>query len=44
MPASQAVMVSAETVRDFLKTNGVTANGTSADAKAAVVRVICVRK
>ncbi|MHB0770861.1 serine protease [Bradyrhizobium sp. 5.13L] len=44
MPASQAVMVSAETVRDFLKTNGVSANGTSADAKAAVVRVICVRK
>lgn len=44
VPASQAVMVSAETVRDFLKTNGVTANGTSTDAKAAVVRVICVRK
>ena len=44
MPASQAVMVSAETVRDFLKTNAVTANGTSTDAKAAVVRVICVRK
>ncbi|PDT86798.1 peptidoglycan-binding protein [Bradyrhizobium sp. Y36] len=43
-PTSQAVMVSAETVRDFLKANGVTANGTSADAKAAVVRVICVRK
>lgn len=44
VPASQAVMVSAETVRDFLKANGVSANGTSADAKAAVVRVICVRK
>lgn len=44
VPASQAVMVSAETVRDFLKANGVTANGTSTDAKAAVVRVICVRK
>jgi hypothetical protein len=44
VPASQAVMVSAETVRDFLKANGVTANGSSADAKAAVVRVICVRK
>ncbi|OPZ01026.1 peptidoglycan-binding protein [Bradyrhizobium sacchari] len=44
VPASQAVMVSAETARDFLKANGVTANGTSADAKAAVVRVICVRK
>ncbi|MDA9442110.1 peptidoglycan-binding protein [Bradyrhizobium sp. CCBAU 51745] len=44
MPTSQAVMVSAETVRDFLKANAVTANGTSTDAKAAVVRVICVRK
>jgi hypothetical protein len=31
-------------VRDFLKANGVTGNGTSTDAKAAVVRVICVRK
>ncbi len=44
VPASQAVMVSAETARDFLKANGVTANGSSTDAKAAVVRVICVRK
>src|SRR4051794_37061937 len=44
LPASQSMMVSAETVRDFLKTNGVTANGTSIDARAAVVRVICVRK
>ncbi|MBB4373979.1 peptidoglycan hydrolase-like protein with peptidoglycan-binding domain [Bradyrhizobium sp. cir1] len=44
VPASQAVMVSAEAVRDFLKANGVSANGTSMDAKAAVVRVICVRK
>ena len=44
VPASQAVMVSAETARDFLKANGVVANGTSTDAKAAVVRVICVRK
>ena len=44
VPASQAVMVSAETVRDFLKTSNVVANGTSTDAKAAVVRVICVRK
>jgi peptidoglycan hydrolase-like protein with peptidoglycan-binding domain len=44
VPASQAVVVSAETVRDFLKANAVTANGTSTDAKAAVVRVICVRK
>lgn len=44
VPASQAVMVSADSVRDFLKANGVAANGTSADAKAAIVRVICVRK
>jgi hypothetical protein len=44
VPASQAVMVSAETVRDFLKANSVTPNGTSTDARASVVRVICVRK
>jgi hypothetical protein len=37
-------MVSPEAVRDFLKANGVTANSTATDAKAAVVRVICVRK
>jgi len=43
-PASQSVLVTGDTVRDFLKVNEVTANGTSADAKAAVVRVICVRK
>lgn len=43
-PTSQAVMVSADTVRDFLKANAVTTNGTSTDAKTAVVRVICVRK
>jgi Putative peptidoglycan binding domain len=40
----QSVLVPADTVRDFLKANGVNANGGSADAKAAVVRVICVRK
>ncbi|KJC42144.1 peptidoglycan-binding protein [Bradyrhizobium sp. LTSP849] len=44
VPASQAAMVSADAVRDFLKANGVTANGSSTDAKASVVRVICVRK
>jgi peptidoglycan hydrolase-like protein with peptidoglycan-binding domain len=43
-PAAQGVLVTAETVREFLKANGVTANGASGDAKAAVVRVICVRK
>jgi len=29
---------------DFLKANDVNASGTSMDAKASVVRVICVRK
>jgi peptidoglycan hydrolase-like protein with peptidoglycan-binding domain len=43
--AAQAALVPADTVRDFLKANGVSAagNGTP-DAKASVVRVICVRK
>jgi hypothetical protein len=31
-------------VRDFLKANAVTAAGGASDAKASVVRVICVRK
>jgi peptidoglycan hydrolase-like protein with peptidoglycan-binding domain len=44
IPAAQAVLVTSDTVRAFLKANGVTAAGTSADAKASVVRVICVRK
>jgi peptidoglycan hydrolase-like protein with peptidoglycan-binding domain len=43
-PAAQAALVAADTVRDFLKANGVAASGTSDDAKSAVVRVICVRK
>jgi len=43
-PAAQAALVPADTVRDFLKANGVTASGGSADAKSSVVRVICVRK
>jgi peptidoglycan hydrolase-like protein with peptidoglycan-binding domain len=42
--AAQAVLVPADTVRDFLKSNGVNASGGSPDAKAATVRVICVRK
>ena len=41
---SAAALVSADTVRGFLAANGVTAAGGSGDAKAAVVRVICVRK
>ncbi len=43
-PAAQAALVSADTVRAFLKVNGVNAAGGSSDAKASVVRVICVRK
>jgi hypothetical protein len=42
--AMQAALVPADAVRDFLKGNGVNASGTSSDAKAAMVRVICVRK
>jgi hypothetical protein len=43
-PAS-ASLVSADTVREFLKANGVNAaSGSPSDAKASVVRVICVRK
>jgi len=43
-PAAQALLVPANTVREFLKANGVTAASSSADAAASVVRVICVRK
>ena len=43
-PAAQAVLVPSGAVRDFLKASGVNATGRSTDAKAAVVRVICVRK
>lgn len=43
-PTAQAVLVPADTVREFLRANGVNAAGGSPDAKAAVVRVICVRK
>ena len=43
-PAAQAVLVPADVVHEFLKANGVKATGGSADAKASVVRVICVRK
>src|ERR1019366_8069930 len=41
---SPAPLVPADTVHEFLKANGVNAAGGSSDAKAAVVRVICVRK
>jgi peptidoglycan hydrolase-like protein with peptidoglycan-binding domain len=43
-PAAQAALVSADTVREFLKANGVSAADGSSDARASVVRVICVRK
>ena len=43
-PATQAVLVTSDTVRHFLKTNDVNATGGSPDARASVVRVICVRK
>ena len=43
-PTAQSALVPADAVREFLKTHGVNATGTSSDARAAVVRVICVRK
>jgi peptidoglycan hydrolase-like protein with peptidoglycan-binding domain len=43
-PAAQAALVQADLVREFLKANGVAGSGSSSDAKASVVRVICVRK
>jgi hypothetical protein len=44
-PAAQAALVSADTVHEFLKANGFNvASGGTTDAKASVVRVICVRK
>jgi peptidoglycan hydrolase-like protein with peptidoglycan-binding domain len=44
-PAAQAALVPADTVREFLKANSVNATSSgSSDAKASVVRVICVRK
>ena len=41
---SQAVLVSADTVREFLKANFIVAAAGTSDAKASVLRVICVRK
>jgi len=43
-PSAQSLLVGADSVREFLKANGVNAAGASSDAKASVVRVICVRK
>jgi hypothetical protein len=42
--AAQAALVPADTVHEFLKANGVNGTEGSSDAKASVVRVICVRK
>jgi len=42
--AAQAALIPADTVREFLKANGVNAADGSSDARASVVRVICVRK
>ncbi|WP_315797176.1 peptidoglycan-binding protein [Bradyrhizobium sp. SZCCHNRI3043] len=44
IPSTQVVMVNAEATRAFLTAQGVKPDGTSLDAKAATVRVICVRK
>jgi peptidoglycan hydrolase-like protein with peptidoglycan-binding domain len=44
IPSAQAVLVTSDTLRDFLKANGVNATGGASDARASVVRVICVRK
>jgi peptidoglycan hydrolase-like protein with peptidoglycan-binding domain len=43
-PTAQAVLVTSDAVRGFLKANGVNGANGSPDAKASVVRVICVRK
>jgi hypothetical protein len=43
-PAAQAVLVPADAVREFLKTNAVQAASGSSQPNASVVRVICVRQ
>ena len=43
-PAAQAVLVSPDSVQEFLTANGIHASAGSSDAKASVLRVICVRK
>jgi hypothetical protein len=43
-PALQAALVPGDIVREFLKANGVTFGSGVSDAKASVVRVICVRR
>ena len=41
---SQALLVSADSVREFLKAKGVTIASGAPDAKASVLRLVCVRK
>ncbi len=41
---SQALLVSADSVREFLKAKGVTVASGASDAKASVLRLVCVRK
>lgn len=41
---SQALLVSAESVREFLKAKGVTPTAGASDTKASVLRLVCVRK
>jgi peptidoglycan hydrolase-like protein with peptidoglycan-binding domain len=43
-PPALAALAPADTVREFLKANGVNATDGSSDARTSVVRVICVRK
>lgn len=42
--APSAMLAPADAIRDFLSSQNVTADGTAQDARAAMVRVICVRK
>lgn len=41
---SQALLVPADAVREFLKTKGVAVTSGASDAKASVLRLVCVRK
>lgn len=41
---SQALLVSADSVREFLKAKGVAVASGAADAKVSVLRLVCVRK
>ena len=41
---SQAILVSADSVREFLKANFVVPAAGPSDAKTSVLRVICIRK